>query len=298
MYQGQGHTARSRSNQGQHQIEVIFKERYSYAGGLHLNQMRSCLLCVCRSLVVIGYSLCFVFAGAQLWLVTLCALCFQELGTDWLLTVFCVSRSSSLIGYSLCFVFAGAWWWLTNPCVSCLQELSGDWLLPVFCTFRSSAVIGYSLAVCCAVVNTLDILVVRCYPTQLSDKNLFIALFWTYGLGAIISLIIMTIFEHPQLPTGLRDWGFTCLHMISYIFILPLFMYGASVTSGNTANIINTSSILIMLLAQYTILRNIHPGNRNWIEVLGVLLVLCGSTLSSVVEICRGNEDVNDLSQS
>ena len=42
-YQGQGHTSRSRSNQGQHQIEVIFKERYSYAGGLHLNQMRSCL---------------------------------------------------------------------------------------------------------------------------------------------------------------------------------------------------------------------------------------------------------------
>ena len=41
-YQGQGHTSRSRSNQGQHQIEVIFKERYSYAGGLHLNQMRSC----------------------------------------------------------------------------------------------------------------------------------------------------------------------------------------------------------------------------------------------------------------
>ena len=43
-YQGQGHTSRSRSNQGQHQIEVIFKERYSYAGGLHLNQMRSCLV--------------------------------------------------------------------------------------------------------------------------------------------------------------------------------------------------------------------------------------------------------------
>ena len=41
-YQGQGHTSRSRSNQGQHQIEVIFKEGYSYAGGLHLNQMRSC----------------------------------------------------------------------------------------------------------------------------------------------------------------------------------------------------------------------------------------------------------------
>ena len=44
-YQGQGHTSRSRSNQGQHQIEVIFKERYSYVGGLHLNQIRSCYHC-------------------------------------------------------------------------------------------------------------------------------------------------------------------------------------------------------------------------------------------------------------
>ena len=35
----------SRSNQGQYQIEVICKERYSYAGGLHLNQMRSCSMC-------------------------------------------------------------------------------------------------------------------------------------------------------------------------------------------------------------------------------------------------------------
>ena len=32
------------THQGQDQIEVIFKKRYSYAGGLHLNQMRSCLL--------------------------------------------------------------------------------------------------------------------------------------------------------------------------------------------------------------------------------------------------------------
>ena len=30
------------THQGQGQIKVIFKERYSHAGGLHLNQMRSC----------------------------------------------------------------------------------------------------------------------------------------------------------------------------------------------------------------------------------------------------------------
>ena len=35
-YQGQGQI------KVKDQIEFIFKERYSYAGGLHLNQMRSC----------------------------------------------------------------------------------------------------------------------------------------------------------------------------------------------------------------------------------------------------------------
>ena len=64
-------------------------------------------------------------------------------------------------------------------------------------------------------------------------------------------------------------------------------MYGSSVTSGNAASIIGTSSIVAMLAAQYTILKDIHPGHRNWIEVLGVFLVLLGATISSVVEICR-----------
>ena len=64
-------------------------------------------------------------------------------------------------------------------------------------------------------------------------------------------------------------------------------MYGSSVTSGNAAGIIDTSSIFAMLAAQYTILKDIHLGHRNWIEVLGVLLVLLGATISSVVEICQ-----------
>ena len=41
-HQGQGHISKSRSNQCQAQIKVIFKKRCSYAGGLHLNKMRSC----------------------------------------------------------------------------------------------------------------------------------------------------------------------------------------------------------------------------------------------------------------
>ena len=47
----QGHT--SRSNQGQGQIEVIFKERCFYVGGLHLNQMHSCQVIVFNFVIVL-----------------------------------------------------------------------------------------------------------------------------------------------------------------------------------------------------------------------------------------------------
>ena len=51
IYQGQGHTSRSRSNQGQHQIEVIFKERYSYA----------CVVCIWIKCVLVMYVAISIF---------------------------------------------------------------------------------------------------------------------------------------------------------------------------------------------------------------------------------------------
>ena len=157
----------------------------------------------------------------------------------------------------------------------------------LFLFYRNSQSIGYILAVCTGFVITLDMLTVRYYPSYFSNKNIFIALFWTYALGTIASLVIMVIFEDPQIPAGCREYFFIGCHLLSYVFILPLFMYGSSVTSGNTANIISTSSIIAMLAAQYTILKNIHPGHRNWIEVLGVFIVLLGATISSILELCR-----------
>ena len=45
----------SRLNQYQGQIKVIFEERYSYAGGLYLNQMRSCLIFIVDKNVQAGF---------------------------------------------------------------------------------------------------------------------------------------------------------------------------------------------------------------------------------------------------
>ena len=157
----------------------------------------------------------------------------------------------------------------------------------MFLCYRDSPFIGYILAACTGLLLTTEITLIKYYPDDLSERNIFIALFWTYAFGTIISLFVMLTFEIPQIPTGFKEYFFTSCHLFSYVFMMPLLMYGSSVTSGNTANIISTSSIIAMLVAQYTILKDIHPGHRNWIEVLGVFLVSLGATISSVVEICR-----------
>ena len=56
------------------------------------------------------------------------------------------------------------------------------WLL-----FRDSPSIGYILACCSGVLTTLEILLIRYYSDHLSDMNIFIALFWTYAFGTIVS---------------------------------------------------------------------------------------------------------------
>ena len=159
---------------------------------------------------------------------------------------------------------------------------------------RHSPLIGYILAASTGLLNILEILLVRYYPDHLSDKNIFIALFWTYAFGTIVSLVVMAIFEDPQIPTEFKEYLFTSCHLFSYVFLMPLYMYGSSVTSGSAASIIGTSAIITMLAAQYTILKDIHPGHRNWIEVLGVFLVLLGATVSSVVEICKSYKRLKD----
>lgn len=40
-----------------------------------------------------------------------------------------------------------------------------------------------------------------------------------------------------------------------------------------------------MALAQFTILSNIHPGNGNWIEVVGVVLLILASVISPLFQM-------------
>ena len=119
------------------------------------------------------------------------------------------------------------------------------------------------------------------------SENLSIVLFWSCLLCAAVSIVAMAIIETPTFPSNWRDTTLVGIHAASFIINWPAFVYGFKHLSGNTVNIICCTTIVLMLIPQYTILSSIHPGHRNWIEVTGIVLVLLGTSSQSVLELVK-----------
>ena len=64
-------------------------------------------------------------------------------------------------------------------------------------------------------------------------------------------------------------------------------LYAVQWISGNVINFISSTSVVLMLIPQYTVLSSILPGHQNWVEVVGVVLILLGSIMGSVIEMCK-----------
>ena len=99
----------------------------------------------------------------------------------------------------------------------------------------------------------------------------------------------MVILEDPVLPQNWQHVLLVAGHSITFVCHWPLYAYAAKYLSGNTVNLIQSTSVVFMLIAQYTILSSVLPGHRNWIELVGVLLVLTGSVAKSLLEFSKEN---------
>ena len=128
--------------------------------------------------------------------------------------------------------------------------------------------LGYILAVFAGLLTSVQISVVKHYNDFFTTHNLLISLSWSYVTGTVLSLIPMLIWEDPVIPNMVKDILLVIAHVRTYVFIMPLHLYGSLLISGNLGSIIRTSELVVMLIAQYTILSNIHSGHRNWIDVV------------------------------
>ena len=151
---------------------------------------------------------------------------------------------------------------------------------------------GYVFAVLSGVTLTIDLLLVKRNPYF--NENILEVLFWIFVSNTFFSVVIMLILETPVLPSNWFDTAMVAIHSFSYAGLWPLYIFMPKYISGNTLTAIMSTQVAFMLIAQYTVLSSILPGHRNWMEVMGVILVLIGSGASSVFEMFKNKKEDND----
>ena len=106
---------------------------------------------------------------------------------------------------------------------------------------------------------------------------------------SIILVLLMQCLNFSYHNGGYRTSGFTrnmdAVHPSDSTLCWICVQSTIVCVSANAGNIISCLTVVFMLIPQYTILSSIYPGHRNWIEVVGVVLVLLGSSLGSVLEL-------------
>ena len=143
----------------------------------------------------------------------------------------------------------------------------------------TTALFGFTFAVLSGICRAADSLILKYLSNNMSIIELFWSiLFWSFVNQFLLSVTIMYSLETFTYPQTISQvvWSFT--HGVSHFLVWPFYIIAIPKLRGSTFIVLLSSfSILFMVLGQYTFLRNIQPGYRNWIEGVGIVPVLCGS---------------------
>ena len=90
-----------------------------------------------------------------------------------------------------------------------------------------------------------------------------------------------------MLPSNAFDVVLVAMHSLLCAGVWPLCIIAPKYISGNTFTLIISTDVVFMLISQYTVLSSILPGHRNWIEGVGVVCVLLGCSMSTIMEIVK-----------
>ncbi len=155
--------------------------------------------------------------------------------------------------------------------------------------------LGYLTACICGVFWTLEMLIIYWYSFLKSVGNQMKTLFWACITATVTSAIGMVATEEINFNLSWSDWLLVFGHSACFGLVLPTYTYSCSVVPGMLNAFVACTSTIYLVVAQYTFLSHVHPGNHNWIEILGVVLVIISSTVPPVV---KARDESNTGSQA
>ncbi len=135
-----------------------------------------------------------------------------------------------------------------------------------------AALIGYILIVANGICAVSAFHVLR----RLKDISIITLGFWIGLLGTVLSGILMAIFETPVLPTEPFCIFLLLLQAITACQHSLLFQWVMRHLSPSVVVLLLTNEIVLLLVFQYTILRDIQPSHENVIEIVGLVVCVLG----------------------
>ena len=150
---------------------------------------------------------------------------------------------------------------------------------------RVKFIIASILSVLAGIGFSASILLLKKCPYL--SENLTKVLFWSFIFGTFLSAVPMAIFETPTLSLKWQEILLVFGHCSSFIIGWINALCAVQCISGNVINIVTSTSVVFMLISQYTVLSSVMPGHQNWMEIVGVVLILIGSIMGSVMEVCK-----------
>ena len=113
---------------------------------------------------------------------------------------------------------------------------------------------------------------------MVQDVHPFTFAFWSsvVGTGLHQDVILMLIFESPVLLKSSFCIGLLVMHCLGVTSLSLATQWGLQHIRPAVCATIHTLDLVIMMIFQYTFLRDIKPGLHNWVEILGAVICFCG----------------------
>ena len=145
-------------------------------------------------------------------------------------------------------------------------------------------VLGYVLAISYSVTT------INFYHTMnrlVKDVDPFTIGFWNALVGTLLSVMLMLIFEEPVFLQSSFCIGLLLLHCIGTTSMSVSQPWCLQYLRPTVLGMLFSWKLVIMVILQHTIMRDIKPGLQNWVEILGAVICFFGMIGGPLTEIIK-----------
>ena len=122
---------------------------------------------------------------------------------------------------------------------------------------------------------------------MVDEVNVFTFAFWNALVGTIVSAILMGTIEEPVILSGIVCNLLLIAHAIGTAQISVVVPWCLQYLTTSTVAMVESLHLVVLLVLQYTVLRDVRPGHENWVEVLGAVICFTGLVLGPTWHICK-----------